>query len=139
LPVPDRRSNAGVGWRVSMGRLIPPNDPTNMGCDQGTFLLCANWVYESPDGADHRIGDANPGYSADGSYLRLKSYLVSGVTYREIEFPNGMIHRFDDTGNLTAIYTPFDRAANAAPSVSVAYLTGASSCGDAGAESCWKI
>src|SRR5437867_1249448 len=25
-PVPNRRSNAGMGWRVSMGRLIPPSD-----------------------------------------------------------------------------------------------------------------
>jgi YD repeat-containing protein len=139
LPIPNRRSNAGVGWRVSMGRLIPPWDPTNTNCDRGTFDGCANWVYESPDGADHRVGGTDPGYSADGSYLRLKSYTNNGTTYREIEFSDGMIHRFNDTGNLTAIYTPFDRAANAGPSVNVAYLTGASSCGDAGAESCWKI
>jgi YD repeat-containing protein len=138
MPVPNRRSNAGVGWRVSIGRLISPSDTSNTGCDQGTFIRCADWVYESPDGADHRIGDADPGYSADGSYLRLKSYTVSGVTYRELEFPDGMIHRFDDTGNLTAIYTPFDRAADAGPSVSVAYLAGAADCGDPNA-SCWKI
>jgi YD repeat-containing protein len=139
FPIPNRRSNAGVGWRVSMGRLIPPWDPTNTNCDRGTFDGCDKWVYESPDGADHRVGNTNPGYSADGSYLRLKSYTNNGITYREIEFPDGMIHRFNDIGNLTAIYTPFDRAANAGPSVNVAYLTGASSCGDAGAESCWKI
>jgi YD repeat-containing protein len=139
FPIPNRRSNTGVGWRVSMGRLILPWDPTNTGCDGGTFDGCANWVYESPDGADHRVGATNPGYSADGSYLRLKSYTENGVAYEEIEFPDGMIHRFNDTGNLTAIYTPFDRAANAAPSVTVAYLTGASSCGDPDAGSCWKI
>jgi YD repeat-containing protein len=138
MPVPNRRSNAGVGWRVSIGRLISPSDTSNTGCDQGTFIRCADWVYESPDGADHRIGDANPGYSADGTYLRLKSYTVSGITYRELEFPDGMIHRFDDTGKLTAIYTPFDRAADAGPSVSVAYLAGAADCGDPDA-SCWKI
>jgi YD repeat-containing protein len=140
-PIPNRRSNAGMGWRVSMGRLISPSDPTNMDCDQGTFFSgsCTDWVYESPDGADHRIGDSEPGYSADGTYLRLKSYTdVNNVAYREIEFPDGMIHRFDGDGNLTAIYTPFDRAANAGPSVSVDYLTGASSCGT-GVESCWKI
>src|SRR5258708_5198331 len=139
-PIPNRRSNAGMGWRVSIGRLISPGDPTDMGCDQGNFFpgSCGGWVYESPDGADHRIGDTNPGYSADGTYLRLKSYTANNVTYREIEFPDGMIHRFDSDGNLTAIYTPFDRAANAGPSVNVAYLTGAADYGDPDA-SCWKI
>ena len=140
-PIPNRRSNAGMGWRVSIGRLISPGDPTNMDCDQGNFFIgsCAEWVYESPDGAEHRIGSSEPGYSADGTYLRLKSHTEGNiVTYREIEFPDGMIHRFDIDGNLTAIYTPFDRAANGGPSVTVDYLTGASSCG-AGADSCWKI
>lgn len=137
-PVPNRRSNAGMGWRVSIGRLISPGDPTDMGCDQGTFFPCSGWIYESPDGADHRIGDSEPGYSADGAYLRLTSHTVNNVTYREIEFPDGMIHRFDSDGNLTAIYTPFDRAARAGPSVNVAYLTGTTDCGDPDA-SCWKI
>jgi len=139
-PIPNRRSNAGMGWRVSIGRLIAPGDPTNMDCDQGNFFIgsCAEWVYESPDGAEHRIGSSEPGYSADGTYLRLKSYTANNVTYREIEFPDGMIHRFDSDGNLTAIYTPFDRAANAGPSVSVDYLSGATDCGDPDA-SCWKI
>src|ERR1043166_3877733 len=47
-----------------------------------------------------------------------------------------MVHRFDDSGRLTQIYTPFDRAAGRGPSVTVDYLAG-TQCPNG--DSCWKV
>ena len=41
----DPRSNAGMGWTLSLGRLFIPDDAVSNPSQQ--------WVYESPDGADH--------------------------------------------------------------------------------------
>jgi YD repeat-containing protein len=146
-PTPNRRSNAGLGWRISMGRLVAPGDVTSEGCG-ASFNPCG-WAYESPDGARHTFFDrlhatdtsTDTGvlYTRDASYLRLKQY---NNTYQEVEFPNGQIHRFDMSGNLTQIYTPFDRAANGDPSVTVKTVLNdpvTNPCHDAGASFCWQI
>ncbi|MGH9457316.1 MAG: hypothetical protein ACRD2J_06700, partial [Thermoanaerobaculia bacterium] len=96
--IPDRRSNAGMGWRLSMGRLIPPTDVTN---ETGSESL---WVYESPDGHDHvfypTLHEETPvtgvWYSRNGTYLRLRQV---GATYL-IDFPDGTTHTFDSDGYL---------------------------------------
>src|ERR1051325_1194397 len=138
LPKLNPRGNAGLDWRVTMGRLISSSD-TTVACPPGTWGSCAG-SYESADGATHKFYttlhgvenvDPNVFYTRDASYLRLKTY----STYEEIEFPNGMVHRFDDSGRLIQIYTVFDRAAGRGPSVTVDYLENGCPSGD----SCWKI
>jgi YD repeat-containing protein len=142
VPIPNRRSNAGIGWRVSMGRLILSSDATAL-CDDYQPEDCRATLYESPDGADHRFSGNSAGYSEDGSYLRLSTHTNTSPNYEEIEFPDGSIHRFDTQGRLIAIYTPFDRTASTTPiaSVTVDYLTNdtANQCHDTAAKSCWKV
>jgi YD repeat-containing protein len=98
---PNRRSNAGLGWLVSLGRLFPPNQfPT-----QESQL----WSYETPDGALHSLhvslhGSAVTGdtcsqnnslcYTRDGSYLRMT---VTGNEH-SIEFPDGTTQVFREVG-----------------------------------------
>lgn len=107
----NRRSNAGVGWLLSFGRLANPGDSTN---DYG------NWLFETEDGAQHAFYEtlhpdvaATPvsgtivyvRYTRDGSYLRLFARDEIGNDGEpdviEIEFPDGMVRRFDPaTGEL---------------------------------------
>jgi RHS repeat-associated protein len=103
--LPNRRSNAGLGWLLSLGRLIGPEDPTN----NSAYA----WVYESPDGGDHVFfstlhngepAHAGVSYTRDGTYLRLKD-LGAGV--REVEFPNGHIHRFGGDNRINQIRDRF--------------------------------
>ena len=102
--LPDRRSNAGLGWRLSLGELLAPADPSNE---------CGPWCYVGPDGAEHTFyptlhegdtAETNVTYTRDGSYLRQK--VVAGG--REIEFPDGTIHKFDGLGKLTQIRDRFN-------------------------------
>ncbi|HET7433794.1 MAG TPA: hypothetical protein VFN10_03675, partial [Thermoanaerobaculia bacterium] len=102
---PNRRSNAGVGWLVSLGRLILKTNPTN---DVNQF------IYESPDGNDHIFFDnklhtdeaANTvlstgvtavGYTRDGSYLRL---LQKSDNTFDVEHPDGTVSTFSATDGL---------------------------------------
>lgn len=83
---PDRRSNAGMGWALSFGRLYSPWAITN---ETGT------WVWESPNGSDHQFGEdrESPGtwYTADSTYMRMRS---DGTTRRLVEFPDGTVHEY---------------------------------------------
>lgn len=104
-------SNAGLGWRVSLGRMNPPcQDPEG---------AAPNPLYQDENGTDHLFyptlhkddsEDVNPAgvtdvqYTRDGSYLRLK---VFSAGYREIEFPDGTVRRFDSAGMPTEIRDPF--------------------------------
>src|SRR5258706_6132345 len=93
---PNRRSNAGLGWLVSLGRLFRPNvTPTQ----ENPY-----WSYETPDGALHSFHsglhvtpvETTPEYCAqngvqcytrDGSYLRMTTS-ANGADHT-IEFPDG--------------------------------------------------
>ncbi len=99
-------SNAGTGWRLSLGDLLAPGDWYNTGNP------AAAWVYLAPDGSSHRFysslhrGEASGGrwYTRDGSYLRM--HIVASDDADEpieidIEMPSGNVHTFE-TG-------PFDR------------------------------
>src|SRR5215213_827900 len=46
--LPNRRSNAGMGWRLSLGELLEPTDPSNES---------TRWVYVGADGAEHTFYD----------------------------------------------------------------------------------
>lgn len=94
LGVPGKYFNAGLGWTLSLGRLLGPRDAVN---DLNEYN------YVSPDGAEHAFypklhlddpGVAAPGffYTRDNSYLRLRE-LPNNLT--AIDFPNGQTHTFE--------------------------------------------
>jgi YD repeat-containing protein len=88
--VPNRRSNAGMGWQLTLGRLLPPSDPTNE-----TNQSSLQWVFESPDGASHVMysSDAgSTGYSHDGAYLRMRT---AGMQ-RFVDWADGRVLTFTD-------------------------------------------
>ena len=108
---PNRKSNAGVGWTVSLGRLYQPNEvPYNN----------SNWwwLYVAPDGSEHFFYDTlHEGethasgyyYTRDGSYIRLK---VVPNWRCELHFPDGRVHTFGykaalDSYTLDTIADPF--------------------------------
>ncbi len=85
--IPNRFSNAALGWRVSLGELVAPQDPAILDIAAGP----GDWIFLGADGADHTFSltlhdeengtnyagsDALDfgtvvGYTRDGSYLRL--------------------------------------------------------------------
>ncbi len=86
---PSKLFNAGLGWRVSLGTLLPAND-------RATGF--AGWVFIGPDGSQHKFRDRlndldtpEPGvqYSFNGSYVRFN------VDLRQVETPDGMKYQFD--------------------------------------------
>jgi YD repeat-containing protein len=98
----DPRSNAGMGWTLSLGRLMKPGDAVSN--------PSAQWVYESPDGADHSFkpnlhGGSTPDpvytYSRDNSYMRMHS--VSS-TRKEIELPDGSVQVFQSLLPGTSVW-----------------------------------
>ena len=90
FPEPNRHTNAGLGWELSLGRFDAA------GSTFGSYI--------GPDGAEHpffpdlHTGDPTDTafYTRDGSYLRMQEVGSS----REIEFPDGTTHRFDASGRL---------------------------------------
>ncbi|HEX4954100.1 MAG TPA: RHS repeat-associated core domain-containing protein [Thermoanaerobaculia bacterium] len=124
---PARRSNAGIGWTVSLGQLLPPSDASN---DSGEML------YVSPSGSEHALyktlhegdpedaGDSgstqNVRYSRDGTYLRLKA---AGGGEHDLEMADGTVHRFDNLGRLKRIRNRFGTEANPANKVDVTYFS----------------
>jgi YD repeat-containing protein len=110
---PSRKANAGFGWMLTMGRMLP-NELS--GCTaQATMSVPGTDPYsgyESPDGAVHCLYPTphaatsetqvtNYYYSRDGSYLRYNS------STRTLESPDGMRRDFDTQGRLTRIYDRF--------------------------------
>lgn len=93
--LPDHRSNAGPGWRLSLGKIFP-HGPYN--------TASSYWLYESPDGNDREIGNLNTvgavSYSTDSTYIRAKRVSTTEIT---LEFPDAVIHTFrrnpSDTGD----------------------------------------
>ncbi len=109
-PRPNLDANAGFGWTLSLGNLIPPNSPPRNDSP--------DWLYASADGAEHRfwdtlhLGETNSSvrwYTRDNSYLRMIQ--VSG-TKRTIEFPDGTLHTFDLVGTVWHITKIEDRFGN---------------------------
>ena len=113
---PNPESNAGPGWRLSLGKLFPPRFEQSDSSPLKTEKQ--NWVYVAPDGSEHSFysrlhqtdpletGDADPTtdpvtYTRDGSYLRMRT--VGSDRY--VEFPNGDIHIFR---NLPSTEAPID-------------------------------
>ena len=97
--MPNRRSNLSMGWLLTLGKLIPPTDPTNES---------TRWLYFGPDGSEHAFyptlhdGETEtPGtsFTRDGSYLRMRE--VPGLRY--VDFPDGAVHTFDEDGNLVLV------------------------------------
>lgn len=123
---PNRRANAGFGWMVTLGRLIPPTNRTNES---------ERWIYESSDGADHQFynsltgGTADPNgyqYTRDSSYIRLhpQQFVAIGgmsVAQRKVETPDGLIRTFrqgSDAHDFWRLMSIEDRSGNA---VSISY------------------
>jgi YD repeat-containing protein len=103
---PNARSNAGLGWLVSLGRLFPPN--------QHPTLESHLWNYETPDGALHAfhasLHEGHPVtepatcglenarcFTRDGSYLRM----TTAGSDHTIEFPDGTMHVFREVQKAT--------------------------------------
>jgi YD repeat-containing protein len=88
-----RTDNAGLGWRLSLGKLYQPNDLDIV--DNGT------WVYHGSDGSEHHFYETLhsngstathwPLYTRDSSYIRLTS--VDSLT-KKVEFPDGTVQTF---------------------------------------------
>ncbi|HSS75722.1 MAG TPA: hypothetical protein VLV54_03165, partial [Thermoanaerobaculia bacterium] len=111
-------SNAGLGWRLSLGRMDPPCQvPDSNG-------VPPNPIYQDEMGTDHifyptlHAGDPEDApvfdvqdirYTRDGSYLRLK---IHNSGFREVEFPDGTVRTFDTTGMPTQIRDAFQNALN---------------------------
>ena len=110
--VPSRSSNAGMGWLLTLGRLLSPADPAvNPGpAGQGT----AWWSYTGPDGAQHPFAKHDSARSTvmttvDGSFLRL---VPLDNDRWEVDFPDGMTQTFgpvpnENTHRLEQIRDPF--------------------------------
>src|SRR5947209_6468033 len=96
---PNRHSNAGFGWLLSLGRMIEPNEievnPQNY-----------DWHYEGPDGSDHifygTLHNTNPvepsaegiSYTRDGTYLRLHMPSSLDLGHIVVDFPDGTVQEF---------------------------------------------
>lgn len=101
---PRSRSNAGFGWELSLGRMIPSTDsgntspnPAYMGPDQG--------LHELHLGALHLGKESFAGvwFSRDGTYLRRIA------PEARVDFPDGTSRTFD-TGRLKRLEDPFGHA-----------------------------
>ncbi len=94
-PIPASKYNAGFGWNLSLGRVDAPYPAPSY---DGYYP-----IYIAPDGSEHTFYHlmhkggpraTNVWYTTDGSYLRMK--VINGK--REIEFPDGTVHRFAGAG-----------------------------------------
>jgi RHS repeat-associated protein len=119
---PNPCSNAGLGWRLSFGRI----DPVCQIPDSGQPYKP---VYQDETGTDHvfyptlhpppaqggpvEVAESNVFYSRDGTYLRMKvldlpsPYDPALVTRWEVHFPDGTIREFDAYGRPKTIRDPF--------------------------------
>jgi hypothetical protein len=87
---PNWRSNAGIGWRLSLGRLFPPS----AGGSYSPLNDTNSWVYEDASGAEHPFGlDSGATLMTSFDQDRLRMVRLS-ATEREIEFPSGERHTF---------------------------------------------
>lgn len=99
------RDNAGMGWQLSFGELLPAED----GAAAGSTV--SFWRFRSSDGAEHVlygtlheprcgngvVSNCDPvvegfRYSRDETYLRLRD---AGSAVKVLEFGNGTRHRYE--------------------------------------------
>lgn len=102
---PNLASNAGNGWRVSLGRLLPP---VSTGRYQDS-LDNDVWIYEGPAGDEHMVSDPN---AMSGMRMRVDP---NDSNFREVEFGSGEIRRFKLENNvwrLTQIRDRFNNQVN---------------------------
>jgi RHS repeat-associated protein len=103
--VPNKRSNAGLGWRLSLGRLLAPTDTTLNGNSTG-------YVYEGPTGDEHPFSNPFPPGNAETDPVQIADQLrlvrISG-TIREVQFPSGEVHRFELEHSLWRLKQVKDR------------------------------
>lgn len=107
---PVRGANAGLGWRLSLGEYWDQNVTGPGRCGD---------CYIAPDGARHPfyttlhpdlMDDGTTLYTRDGTYLRMR--IIGGG--REVDFPNGQIHKFDISGRLVQMRDRFGNSVNVA-------------------------
>jgi RHS repeat-associated protein len=109
--IPIRRSNAGMGWMVTLGQINPPFAPF---ADNPT----GNDMYLSPDGGLHTLypklhnEDAavnGVSYTRDGTYLRLSNLTTLGTgSGYTLDFPDGTTHVFNSQGLLIQMRDRFN-------------------------------
>jgi YD repeat-containing protein len=103
LKTPSARSNAGLGWMVSFGRLLEGETINPESQNDSDIVTDFMLHYESPDGSDHTFFDSmhngsgeSPDtahwYTRDGSYIRLTG--PRDPNLRLIETPDGLVREF---------------------------------------------
>ncbi|HEV8580716.1 MAG TPA: RHS repeat domain-containing protein, partial [Thermoanaerobaculia bacterium] len=97
---PGSCNNAGLGWRISFGRLDPPCQPPNPPFvfyqdENGTNHIFFETLHANDPEDASVSGISRILYTRDGSYLRL---IVFNDGTREVESPDGTIRRFNGTG-----------------------------------------
>ena len=124
---PSVRSNAGAGWRVSLGRLIAPVTWSSIG-----YRDHHDWVYEGPSGDEHAFfsnafsslahdPNATVQFTMDGTALRM---VVVDSSTRRVESPDGTIQTFKLEQGEWRLKTIADRYAS---SVAITYTYNGSS------------
>ncbi len=106
---PNADSNAGLGWQLSLGGLVPPNThPRNPS---------TRWMFVAADGSEHlfypTLHSGEPvvsgvSYTRDGSYLRLKEV----GNRRQVETPDGRLYDFSAQGAAYRLDKIQDRFGN---------------------------
>jgi YD repeat-containing protein len=99
---PNPRSNAGLGWQVTLGRLIRPDDPFNShGTQRG-------WSYLGPDGSEQDLGNDDLGFVIAERGLRRTLSRENNEQVQLLEKSDGTIHTFSHaTGMLKSIRDRF--------------------------------
>jgi YD repeat-containing protein len=129
---PNVRSNAGLGWRLSLGRLNPRTATTSTYPMNGG----AGWLYEAPSGAEYsftQLGVLDPDLNAEVLHTHDATMRMVKVSDSErfIEMPNGEVHTFKKQNGDWKLWTIADRFNNA---VFVTYVTDSQ-----GRDTSWNI
>jgi len=116
---PEPRSNAGLGWRLSLGQLLPPWHPHHHSAAEEVH----SWQYIGPAGDEHDLGfycksftDCNVTYPAGDVAYTLDSTYISmylNGTNAYVNFPSGEVRKFSlihDEWRLVEIRSAFGRA-----------------------------
>jgi hypothetical protein len=134
---PSDRSNAGLGWQMSLGRVFP-GPLGNQTATTG---------YETEDGVNYGFdrklhsdvpappliaGITEAAYTHNGTYVRLKRYSAGGFA---VEFPDGTVKTFDSAGMITSIQDHFGNAVH----IDRVTTVGQTPCLATGFKSAWRI